>query len=92
MFSAALGLAGSAFKMIGASNAAKAQAAATMHAQAVQERMALKQHELNLLNMGAARDRERDLREENAYQRTQETIDRRITENERRFAEKELLE
>jgi hypothetical protein len=78
MFSAVLGLAGSAIGAISASNTAKAQ-------MAQQQYQFDKQMELQQLQMGMALDAQRRQSEENAYQRQIEQMNRLIANQEREY-------
>ena len=78
LFSAALGLAGSVY---GANKQAKAQAAAMAQQQYEFER----NRELQNAQMALALDDRRLQREENAYNRAIERINRRMTGDERRY-------
>ena len=77
-WSAALGLAGSAFGAISASRTARAQ-------MAQQQYMFDKQMELQELQVGMARDAQRRQVEENAYQRQIEQMNRLIASQEREY-------
>jgi len=91
-FSAALSIGSKVFGAIQAGRAQAATAAASMHAQAVQERLANKQLDLQNFNLLMGQDRDRLRREENEYQRKMNAMNRRITEGERRFDEKQVEE
>ena len=82
-FSAVLGLAGSA---LGAMQASRDAAAA----RAQQDYQFRQQMDLQRLNLGMMRDAQRDQREENAYQREMERMNRRIREQERDFELQQL--
>jgi len=82
-FSAVLGLAGSAFGAITASRDAAA-------ARAQQDYQFRQQMDLQRMNLGMMRDAQRDQREENAYQREMERMNRRIREQERDFELEQL--
>lgn len=78
MFSAILGLAGSAFGAMGARRDAAA-------ARAQQDYQFRQQMDLQRLNLGMAQDALNFQREENQYQRSIERMNRRIAEQEREF-------
>ena len=82
-FSAVLGLAGN---VIGAMQASRDAAAA----RAQQDYQFRQQMDLQRLNLGMMRDAQRDQREENAYQREMERMNRRIREQERDFELQQL--
>ena len=85
MFSTALGIGMKAFSAVQAGSARNAAIAQANYAQAVQERIANKQMDLQQYNLLLAQDRDRERREENEYGRQMNAMNRRIKEEERRY-------
>ena len=77
-FSSMLGLAGSLFGSISASNQAAKD-------RALRERMFNKQMDMQSLQLGMAQDAQRDQREENEYQRQMEQMNRLLMQQERQY-------
>lgn len=85
MFSAILGLAGAGLGFIGQQNAANQSAQLAYAQMAQQERQFQAQQDMQMLNLGMARDAQREQREWNEYQREMEQMNRLLARQERQF-------
>lgn len=85
MFSAVLGLAGSALGAFSSMSAANAASEAAMYAASLQDQQVRRQQDMQMFQLGMGQDQMRQMMEENAYRRMIEQQNRSTMTQERNF-------